>query len=110
MLLLGESLWLTFNEQQVIKQDPKSQLAAKHPGSAEREVELVNNVSVYLVGSGKRVGKGHVHSLPHQVHDLVGDDVFLADVDVDGRLQVRIPYRGCRHAATVARQVQCERG
>lgn len=65
LLLLSERFGLTFNEQQVIKQGPKSHLAPVHPRPTERQVQLVDKVGVYLFRGCKQAGRDHLHSFPH---------------------------------------------
>lgn len=66
LLLLSERFRLTFNEQQVIKQGPKSRLTPVHPRSTERQVQLVDKVVAYLFRGRKQAGRDHLHSFPHR--------------------------------------------
>ncbi|MFD9902754.1 hypothetical protein [Streptomyces sp. NPDC059063] len=65
-LLFGQCLGLAFHEQQVIHQHPQGRVMLReHAGTAQSSVQLVDEISVYLIDTRKRSGGGHTQS----VHD-----------------------------------------
>lgn len=101
LLLLSESLGLTFNKQQVIKQDPKGRLTAEHPRPTECQVQVLDKVGAYLFRGGKGAGRDHLHSLPHrgQAEDPESADWMQQVKSARCERSLRAAKRGCEAAA-----------